>query len=77
MAVISFRDTKQINTYVMSNMSPQYCRFNRGIWLSLEHLGRIWAKQYGKIHVTSGAIFNFNPRDARDKDESAGADGKP
>ncbi len=32
---------EQVNTYVMSNMSPQHCRFNRGIWLSLEHLTRI------------------------------------
>jgi endonuclease G, mitochondrial len=28
----------QINTYVLSNMSPQECKFNRGIWLSLESL---------------------------------------
>ena len=31
--------TEQINTYILSNMSPQYCRFNRGIWLSLEETG--------------------------------------
>lgn len=62
---------EQINTYVMSNMSPQYCRFNRGIWLSLEHLGRIWAERYETIYVTSGAVFDFNSRDARDKDRSA------
>lgn len=35
---------QQLNSYVMSNMSPQECRFNRGIWLSLEHLTRIWAE---------------------------------
>lgn len=64
--------TEQVNTYLMSNMSPQYCRFNRGIWLSLEHLGRIWAKKYGEVYITSGAIFDFNSRDARDKDKSAG-----
>ncbi len=63
--------TEQINTYMMSNMSPQYCRFNRGIWLSLEYLGRIWAKKHGEIYITSGAIFNFNSNDARDKDKSA------
>ena len=62
--------TEQLNTYIMSNMSPQYCRFNRGIWLSLEGLGRIWAKQYGEIYITSGAIFDYNSRDKRDKDES-------
>jgi endonuclease G, mitochondrial len=74
--IVNDRDLKddaveQINTYVMSNMSPQHCRFNRGIWLTLEHLGRQWAKDYGKVHVTAGAIFDFNRRDNRDKDQSA------
>lgn len=46
--------TQQINTYLMSNMGPQHCRFNRGIWLSLEHLSRKWAKQYKNIYITSG-----------------------
>ena len=62
---------EQLNSYVMSNISPQHCRFNRGIWLSLEHLGRIWAKKYKTLYVTSGALFDFNLRDARDKDKSA------
>lgn len=63
---------EQINTYMMSNMSPQHCRFNRGVWLSLEHIGRIWAEKYETIYITSGAIFDFNSRDRRDKDISAG-----
>ena len=61
---------EQLNTYVMSNMSPQYCRFNRGIWLSLEHFGRAKAEE-GAVHITSGAVFDFNNRDARDRDRSA------
>ena len=64
--------TEQINTYVLSNMSPQYCRFNRGIWLSLEELGREWVEKYKTVYITSGAIFDFNKRDARERDESAG-----
>lgn len=62
---------EQVNTYVMSNMSPQYCRFNRGIWLSLEHLGRIWAKKYGEIQITSGAIFDADGAPGRDLDSAA------
>lgn len=62
---------KQLNTYVLSNMSPQHCRFNRGVWLTLENLGREWAKLYGTVYITQGAIFDFNPRDARDKDKAA------
>ena len=62
---------EQINTYVMSNMSPQHCRFNRGVWLSLEHLTRQWAQQYGDLLVTSGAIFDRDGRVGRDDDNSA------
>ena len=59
---------QQVNTYLMSNMSPQYCRFNRGVWLSLEQLTRTWAKKYGEIHVTSGAIFDWDGVPGRDPD---------
>jgi len=62
---------EQMNTYVLSNMSAQHCRLNRGIWLTLEYLGRDWAKAYDVIYITNGAIFDFNSRDARDKDKSA------
>jgi DNA/RNA endonuclease G (NUC1) len=62
---------EQINTYVMSNMSPQECRFNRGIWLSLEHLTRAWATKYGTIYVTSGGIFDRNNDMRRDDDAKA------
>ena len=62
---------QQLNTYVMSNMSPQHCRFNRGIWLSLEQLTRIWAKKYGEIYVTSGAIFDRDGTPGRDPDAEA------
>ena len=62
---------QQLNTYVMSNMSPQHCRFNRGIWLSLEQLTRIWAKTYGEIYVTSGAIFDRDGIPGRDPDAAA------
>lgn len=64
---------EQVNTYVMSNMSPQHCRFNRGIWLSLEHLARSWADNdtYGAVLVTSGAIFDRDGISGRDDDDDA------
>lgn len=61
----------QINSYVMSNMSPQECRFNRGIWLSLESLTRVWASEYDTVYVTSGAIFDRDNDDVRDDDADA------
>ena len=69
---------EQVNSYVMSNMSPQHCRFNRGIWLSLEHLTRIWAdnEQYGALLVTSGAIFYRDDTIGRDPDGGCDADAK-
>jgi len=63
--------TEQINTYLMSNMSPQHCRFNRGIWLSLEHLTRKWANQYNTVYVTSGALFDRDKDAQRDADDQA------
>ncbi|GAA5138606.1 DNA/RNA non-specific endonuclease [Thalassotalea piscium] len=62
---------EQINTYVMSNMSPQHCRFNRGIWLSLEHLTRSWANKYKDIFVTTGALFDNDKDGQRDLDIQA------
>lgn len=64
---------EQLNTYVLSNMSPQHCAFNRGIWLSLEHLTRSWAESdhYGEIYVTSGAIFDRDGVVGRDLDVDA------
>jgi endonuclease G, mitochondrial len=74
--MVSDADTKddlieQINTYVQSNMAPQYCRFNRGAWLSLEHFGRIWAKKYGQIFIMSGAAFDADNDLGRDSNASA------
>ena len=61
--------TEQINSYVMSNMSPQYGGFNGGIWLRLEALGRSWAERFGTVYITSGAVFDHDEDAARDKDE--------
>ena len=62
---------EQVNTYIMSNMSPQEDCFNRGIWLSLEHQVRRWARAYGEVYVTSGAIFDRNGDGVRDADDEA------
>lgn len=59
---------EQLNSYVMTNMSPQHCRFNRGIWLSFENLVRKWAEKYDSIYVISGATFDRNNDGLRDID---------
>jgi len=64
----SLRDElfEQLNTYVMSNIAPQYCTFNRGIFLTTEHLTRKWARQYDTIWVTTGSIFDDDGEPGRD-----------
>ena len=60
---------EQINSYVLSNMSPQHCALNRGVWLSLEGLIRQWAYTYQSIYIISGAIFDADDDGIRDIDE--------
>lgn len=61
---------EQINSYVLTNMSPQYCALNRGSWLSLESLVREWATTYKSLYIISGAIFDADDNGIRDDDAS-------
>ncbi len=64
-------ETEQINSYVLSNIAPQYSRFNQGIWRQIEELGRKWATKHQTVYVSSGALFDFDHKDKRDKDNTA------
>jgi endonuclease G, mitochondrial len=59
------------NSFVMSNMTPQFCQFNRGVWQILEEIVRRWAVQFDTIYVTSGSIFDRDGNGVRDPDDSA------
>ena len=59
------------STYLMSNMSPQYCQFNRGPWQVLEELTRKWAIKYGELWVVSGTISDRYGDNHRDADQIA------
>lgn len=48
-----------INSFVMTNMAPQHCRFNCGIWQMFETLVRIWGVQHKRFYIFKGAIFAF------------------
>ncbi|MDJ0610008.1 MAG: DNA/RNA non-specific endonuclease [Kiloniellales bacterium] len=61
-------ENAMLNTYVMSNMAPQYCNFNRGTWVFLEHAVRKWAEAKGDIIVFTGAIFDRDGKTGRDND---------
>jgi DNA/RNA endonuclease G (NUC1) len=47
-----------INSYVFSNITPQHCHFNRGVWLLFEGLVREWAREKGEVNVISGVVFD-------------------
>ncbi|MBI4990309.1 MAG: DNA/RNA non-specific endonuclease [Rhodocyclales bacterium] len=49
-----------INSFVMSNMAPQFCQFNRGVWQILEALIRVWVKDKGTLYVVTGSIFDHD-----------------
>ena len=59
------------NSFIMSNMSPQFCEFNRGIWQILEEQTRRWAKKFGTVHVLNGSIFDRDGDGKRDQDSAA------
>lgn len=59
------------NSFIMSNMAPQTCQFNRGIWQILEGITRLWATEHGTVYVLSGSIFDRDGNGARDSDASA------
>lgn len=59
------------NSFIMSNMTPQFCQFNRGVWQILEEIVRRWAEEYGTLYVISGSIFDWDGNGARDPDDAA------
>ena len=59
-ADMSFSTDAMLDTYFLSNISPQQKDFNSGIWLKLEKLVRKWAVLKGKIYIVSAGILTDN-----------------
>lgn len=57
-----------INSFVMSNMTPQFCQFNRGVWQILEALVRVWVKERSPLYVVTGSAFDHDGNGRRDPD---------
>ena len=49
---------RNVNSFIMSNMSPQYGNFNRVIWNRLEGQVRVWVKSRKVLDVITGSIFD-------------------
>jgi len=65
-------DAAMDQTFLMSNMSPQHCAFNRGVWQVLESRIRTWALEAdADVWVITGSIFDREPPLGRDADADA------
>jgi endonuclease G, mitochondrial len=60
-----------LNSFIMSNMAPQTCGLNRGIWQILEGIVRLWAAEHGTVWVVSGSVFDRDRDGVRDPDGAA------
>jgi DNA/RNA endonuclease G (NUC1) len=64
-------NTAMDNSFLMSNMTPQHCAFNRGVWQVLESRVRDWASQVDKTWVITGVILDRKKPIGRDPDADA------
>jgi endonuclease G len=64
-------NTAMDNTFLMSNMTPQQCAFNRGIWQVLEKRIRDWALDVDKTWVITGVVFDRKKPVGRDPNADA------
>lgn len=56
----SWNNQAKIDSYLMTNVSPQAPSFNRGVWKLLETSLRAWSLQYNKTYVIYvGAVYNM------------------
>lgn len=52
-----FGSEAQNRTFLMSNVSPQTPRLNRGVWRDIEHrIAELWTRRWGEIWVIVGCI---------------------
>jgi DNA/RNA endonuclease G (NUC1) len=68
---MSHSEKAVINSFIMSNMTPQFCQFNRGVWQILESIVRLWAHDAGTVYVMTGSVFDRNEDGRRDADNQA------
>ena len=57
---MGFNPTAMLESFMMSNISPQKPDFNRGIWKELETAVRGWARKEHKVEVVTGPVFKDN-----------------
>ena len=55
-------EIKNSETFLLTNMSPQKPKFNRGIWKKLEESVRELAKKYVEVYVICGPLFDVGKK---------------
>lgn len=70
-ADMTFGQIPIMNTFVMSNMSPQFCQFNRGVWQILETFERFWGESGSPLYILDGAVFDRDGDGRRDPDDQS------
>jgi len=56
-ADMAFDEDAMMETFFMSNISPQAKNFNKGIWRELEELTRSWAQKNVKLFIVTGPVL--------------------
>lgn len=56
-ADFTFDAKEEVDTFSMTNMTPQLPGLNRGGWKWLETMSRVYAIKYNKVVVFSGPVF--------------------
>ncbi|XP_028512948.1 ectonucleotide pyrophosphatase/phosphodiesterase family member 3 isoform X1 [Exaiptasia diaphana] len=69
-ADFDYNETAALNTFILSNVAPQYHIFNTGDWAFLETYVRSLAIKFNIVYVISGAIFDKDADGMRDTDAS-------
>ncbi len=59
-ATMDFTQNSMLESFLMSNMSPQLPGFNRNGWRILEEHVRDLANEYNELYVVTGPIYNGN-----------------
>lgn len=59
------------NSFLFSNMHPQFEKFNGVVWRRLEGKVNKWAIESGSVHVITGTIFDHDGNGKRDSDGDA------
>lgn len=55
-----------VNSFILSNMTPQYCQFNRGVWQIFESLVRLWVAERKTVYLITGSVFDWDGDGRRD-----------